>query len=132
MDEKRKKIIAITVCVLFIVAVFSLGWVLSRHYGNLESSNGNNVRTTVRNSQRLNQDAQGELNQAIQYNQSAESANQDAQESADRISESNREAQATVDNLSNSNDELSRLNAEDQNAIERAEQVFNDIDRANQ
>lgn len=132
MDETKKKIICIVISVLLFVSVFAFGWVLSRHYGNLESSNGNNVRTTVRNSQRLNQDAQGELNQAIQYNQSAESANQDAQESADRISESNREAQATVDNLSNSNDELSRLNAEDQNAIERAEQVFNDIDRANQ
>lgn len=132
MDEKRKKIIAITVCVLFVIAVFSFGWVLSRHYSGLESSNGNDVRATVRNSQRLNQDARRELNQAIQYNQSAESANQDAQESADRISESNREAQATVDNLSNSNDELSRLNAEDQNAIERAEQVFDDVDRANQ
>ena len=118
MDEKRKKIIAITVCVLFVIAVFSLGWVLSRHYGNLESSNGNDVRTTVRNSQKLNQDAQGELNQAIQYNQSAESANQGAQRAADSIEDSN--------------DELSRLNAEDQNAIERAEQVFDDVDRANQ
>ena len=118
MNEKRKKIIAVTVCVLFVIAVFSLGWVLSRHYGNLESSNGNNVRTTVRNSQKLNEDSQRELDEAIQYNQRAESTNQDAQESADRISDSN--------------DELSRLNAEDQNAIERAEQVFNDIDRANQ
>lgn len=132
MDEKRKKTIAIVVCVLLVVAVFSFGWVLSRHYSGLESSNGNNVRTTVRNSQRLNQDAQRELNQAIQYNQSAESANQDAQESADRISESNREAQATVDNLSNSNDELSRLNAEDATAIERAKQVFDDVDGTNQ
>lgn len=118
MDEKRKKIIAITVCVLFVIAVFTLGWVLSRHYGNLESSNGNNVRTTVRNSQKLNEYSQRELDEAIQYNQRAESANQDAQKSADRISESN--------------DELSRLNAEDQNAIERAEQVFNDVERASQ
>ena len=118
MDEKRKKIIAIAVCVLFIVAVFSLGWVLSRHYGNLESSNGNDVRATVRNSQKLNEDSQRELDEAIQYNQRAESANQDAQESADRIEDSN--------------DELSRLNAEDKNAIERAEQVFDDVDRANQ
>lgn len=132
MDETKKKIICIVVSVLFIVSVFALGWVLSRHYDNLESSNGNDVRTTVRNSQRLNQDAQRELNQAIQYNQSAESANQDAKESADRISESNREAQTTVDNLSNSNDELSRLNAEDAAAIERAEQVFDNVDRANQ
>ena len=90
MDEKRKKIIAITVCVLFVIAVFSLGWVLSRHYSDLESSNGNDVRTTVRNSQK------------------------------------------SVDRISDSNDELSRLNAEDQNAIERAEQVFDDVDRANQ
>ena len=118
MNETKKKIICIVISVLLFVSVFAFGWVLSRHYGNLESSNGNNVRTTVRNSQRLNQDAQGELNQAIQYNQSAESANQDAQRAADSIADSN--------------DELSRLNAEDQNAIERAEQVFNDIDRANQ
>lgn len=132
MDEKRKKIIAITVCVLFVIAVFSLGWVLSRHYSELESSNGNNVRATVRNSQKLNEDSQRELDEAIQASQRAESANQDAQESADRISESNREAQATVDNLSSSNDELSRLNAEDAEAIERAEQVFDDIDGTNQ
>ena len=118
MDEKRKKIIAITVCVLFIVAVFSLGWVLSRHYSELESSNGNDVRATVRNSQKLNEGSQRELDEAIQSSQRAESANQDAQESANRIEDSN--------------DELSRLNAEDQNAIERAEQVFDDVDRANQ
>lgn len=118
MDEKRKKIIAIAVCVLFIVAVFSLGWVLSRHYGNLESSNGNDVRTTVRNAQRLNEDSQRELDEAIQASQRAESANQDAQRATDSISDSN--------------DELSRLNAEDQNAIERAEQVFDNVDRANQ
>ena len=118
MDEKRKKIIAITVCVLFVIAVFSLGWVLCRHYGNLESSNGNDVRTTIRNAQRLNEGSQRELDEAIQYNQRAESANQDAQKSVDRISDSN--------------DQLSRLNAEDKNAIERAEQVFDDVDGANQ
>ena len=118
MDEKRKKNIAIAICVLFIVVVFSLGWVLSRHYGNLESSNGNNVRATIRNSQKLNEDSQRELDEAVQYNQRAESANQDAQRAADSIGDSN--------------DELSRLNAEDQNAIERAEQVFNDVDGTNQ
>ncbi len=118
MNEKREKIIAITVCVLFIVIVFSIGWVLSRHYSELESSNGNDVRTTIRNSQKLNEDSQRELDEAIQASQRAESANQDAQRAADSIADSN--------------DELSRLNAEDQNAIERAEQVFDDIDRANQ
>lgn len=118
MNETKKKIIYVVVGVLLFTSIFAFGWLLSRHYSNLESSNGNNVRATVQNSQRLNQDAQRELNQAIQYNQSAESANQDAQESAD--------------NLSDSNDKLSRLNAEDQNAIERAEQVFEDVDRTNQ
>lgn len=118
MNETKKKIICIVVSVLFIVSVFTLGWVLCRHYGNLEYSNGNNVRATIRNSQKLNEDSQRELDEAIQAAQRAESANQDAQESASRISDSN--------------DELSRLNAEDQNAIERAEQVFDDVDRANQ
>ena len=117
MDETKKKIICIVVGVLLVISIFSLGWVLSRHYSELESSNGNNVRTTVRNAQRLNEDSQRELDEAIQYNQRAISANQDAQESADRIEDSN--------------GELSRLNAEDQNAIERAEQVFDDVDRAN-
>ncbi len=118
MDETKKKIICIVISVLFFVSIFALGWVLCRHYGNLESSNGNDVRATVRNAQKLNEDSQRELDEAIQYNQRAESANQDAQESADSIEDSN--------------DELSRLNAEDQSAIERAEQVFDDIDRANQ
>ena len=118
MNETKKKIICIVIGVLLVISVFTLGWVLSRHYGDLESSNGNDVRTTVRNAQRLNEDSQRELDEAIQASQRAESANQDAQKSVDRISDSN--------------DELSRLNAEDQNAIERAEQVFNDIDRANQ
>lgn len=118
MNETKKKIICIIIGVLLFVAVFSLGWVLSRHYGELESSNGNNVRATIRNSQKLNEDSQRELDEAIQYNQRAESANQDAQRAADSIEDSN--------------DELSRLNAEDQSAIERAEQVFDDVDRANQ
>ena len=118
MDETKKKIICIVIGVLLFVSVFAIGWVLSRHYGNLESSNGNDVRATVRNSQKLNEDSQRELDEAIQASQRAESANQDAQRAADSIEDSN--------------DELSRLNAEDQNAIERAEQVFNDIDRANQ
>ena len=118
MDETKKKIICIVVDVLLVISIFSLGWVLSRHYSELESSNGNNVRTTVRNAQRLNEDSQRELDEAIQYNQRAISANQDAQRAADSIADSN--------------DELSRLNAEDQNAIERAEQVFDDVDRANQ
>lgn len=118
MDETKKKIICIVVGVLLVISIFSLGWVLSRHYSELESSNGNNVRATVRNAQKLNEDSQRELDEAIQYNQRAESANQDAQRAADSIADSN--------------DELSRLNAEDQNAIKRAEQVFGDVDRANQ
>ena len=118
MDETKKKIICIVVGVLLVISIFSLGWVLSRHYSELESSNGNNVRATVRNAQKLNEDSQRELDEAIQYNQRAESANQGAQRAADSIADSN--------------DELSRLNAEDQNAIKRAEQVFGDVDRANQ
>lgn len=118
MNEKQKKITAIVIFVLFIVTVFSFGWILSRHYSRLESSNGNDVRATIRNAERLNQDAQRELDEAIEYNQRARSANQDAEATTDRISESN--------------DELSRINAENQAVIERAEQVIDDVDRANQ
>ena len=118
MNEKQKKITAIVICVLFIVTVFSFGWILSRHYSRLESSNGNDVRATIRNAERLNQDAQRELDEAIEYNQRARAATRDAQATTDRISESN--------------DELSRINAENQAVIEQAERVFDDVDRANQ
>lgn len=110
--------VRIAVAVILVCLVFASGWLLRQHYNNLESSNSNNVRATVRNAQKLNEDSQRELDEAIKYNQRAASANQDAQRAADRISDSN--------------DELSRLNAEDQNAIERAEQVFDNVDRANQ
>lgn len=118
MNEKQKKITAIVICVLFIVTVFSFGWILSRHYSRLESSNGNDVRATIRNAERLNQDAQRELDEAIEYNQRARAATRDAQATTDRISESN--------------DELSRINAENQAIIEQAERVLDDVDRANQ
>ena len=110
--------VRIAVAVILVCLVFAGGWLLCRHYDNLERADRDNVRTTIRNSQKLNEDSQRELDEAIQASQRAESANQDAQRATDSISDSN--------------DELSRLNAEDQNAIERAEQVFNDIDRANQ
>lgn len=110
--------VRIAVAVILVCLVFASGWLLRQHYDKLEQFDRDNVRTTIRNSQKLNEDSQRELDEAIQASQRAESANQDAQRATDSISDSN--------------DELSRLNAEDQNAIERAEQVFNDIDRANQ
>lgn len=117
MDEKRKKTIAIVVCVLLVVAVFSFGWVLSRHYSGLESSNGNNVRTTVRNAQELNRDAQEELDRARTANQDAADANQNAQRAAD--------------DLADSTTKLSDLNQSDTDAIDAAERIFRDIDSAN-
>lgn len=113
----NKKIIIILIVLLITVAGTG-GWLLCRHYADIERTNSNDVITTVRNTQELNRNAQTELNRAREANQSAESANQNAQRAADDITDTNTE--------------LSKLNQSDADAIDAAEQVFRDVDRANQ
>lgn len=113
----NKKIIIILIVLLITVAGAG-GWLLCRHYDNLERADRDNVRATVRNAQELNRDAQTELDRAREANQSAESANQNAQRAADDITDTNTE--------------LSKLNQSDTDAINAAERVFRDVDRANQ
>ncbi|WP_292017800.1 MULTISPECIES: hypothetical protein [unclassified Megasphaera] len=94
------------------------GWLLCRHYDNLERGDRDNVRATIRNAQELNRDAQTELDRARTANQDAADANQNAQRAADDITDTNTE--------------LSKLNQSDTDAINTAERVFRDVDRANQ
>ena len=108
----------IILIVLLITVAGAGGWLLCRHYDNLERADRDNVRATVRNAQELNRDAQTELDRAREANQSAESANQNAQRAADDITDTNTE--------------LSKLNQSDTDAINAAERVFRDVDRANQ
>lgn len=103
---------------LFILLAGAGGWLLCRHYDNLERADRDNVRATVRNAQELNRDAQAELNRARTANQSAESANQNAQRAAD--------------DLADSTTKLSDINRSDADAIDAAERIFNDVERANQ
>ncbi|EPP15544.1 hypothetical protein G153_09538 [Megasphaera sp. BL7] len=103
---------------LFIFLAGAGGWLLFRHYDNMERADRDNVRATIRNAQELNRDAQAELNRARTANQSAESANQNAQRAAD--------------DLADSTTKLSDLNRSDADAIDAAERVFNDVERANQ
>lgn len=114
---KNPKVRIALACILICI-MFAGGWLLCRHYDNLERADRDNVRTTVRNAQELNRDAQTELNRAREANQSAESANQSAQRAADDIADANTE--------------LSKLNQSDANAIESAERVFRDVDETNQ
>lgn len=110
--------ILIILVLLFILIAGAGGWLLCRHYADIERTNSDDVITTVRNAQELNRDAQTELNRAREANQSAESANQNAQRAADDITDTNTE--------------LSKLNQSDTDAINAAERVFRDIDRTNQ
>lgn len=110
--------VRIAVVVILVCLVFASGWLLCRHYDDIERTNSDDVITTVRNAQELNRDAQTELNRARETNQSAESANQNAQRAADDITDTNTE--------------LSKLNQSDTDAINAAERVFRDVDRANQ
>ena len=110
--------VLIILVLLFILIAGAGGWLLCRHYDNLERTDRDNVRTTVRNAQELNRDAQAELNRARTANQSAESANQNAQRAAD--------------DLADSTTKLSDINRSDADAIDAAERIFNDVERANQ
>lgn len=114
---KNPKVL-IALGLLFILLVGAGGWLLCRHYDNLERADRDNVRATVRNAQELNRDAQTELDRARTANQDAADANQNAQRAAD--------------DLADSAGKLSDLNQSDADAIDAAERVFNDVERANQ
>lgn len=108
----------IIIAILLLLVVGAGGWLLCRHYNDIERANSNDVITTVRNAQEFNRDTQIELDRAREANQSAESANQNAQRAADDITDTNTE--------------LSELNRSDTDAIDAAERVFSDVERANQ
>lgn len=114
---KNPKVLIILV-LLFALLAGAGGWLLCRHYDNLERADRDNVRATVRNAQELNRDAQTELDRARTANQDAADANQNAQRASD--------------DLADSTTKLSDINRSDADAIDAAERVFDDIDRANQ
>lgn len=114
--ENPKVIIVLVLLLAFLAGAG--GWLLCRHYDDMEQSDRNNVRETVRNAQELNRDAKTELDRAREANQDAADANQNAQRAAD--------------DLADSTTKLSDLNRSDADAIDAAERVFNDVERANQ
>ena len=114
---KNPKVL-IVLGLLFIILAGAGGWLLCRHYDNLERADRDNVRATIRNAQELNRDAQTELDRARAANQDAADANQNAQRAAD--------------DLADSAGKLSELNQSDADAIDAAERVFNDVERADQ
>lgn len=114
---KNPKVLIVLVLLLAFLACAG-GWLLCRHYDNLEQSDRDNVRATVRNAQELNRDAQTELDRARTANQDAADANQNAQRAAD--------------DLADSTAKLSDINRSDTDAIDAAERVFNDVERTNQ
>lgn len=113
--ENPKVLIVLVLLLAFLAGAG--GWLLCRHYDNLERADRDNVRATVRNAQELNRDAQTELDRARTANQDAADANQNAQRAAD--------------DLADSTTKLSDLNQSDTDAIDAAERIFRDIDSAN-
>ena len=114
---ENPKVLIVLVLLLAFLACAG-GWLLCRHYDNLEQSDRDNVRATIRNAQELNRDAQTELDRAREANQDAADANQNAQRAAD--------------DLADSTAKLSDINRSDTDAIDAAERVFNDVERTNQ
>lgn len=119
VEKLAKNPKSIIVCIILCLAVAAAGgWLLCRHYDRIERAHGDNVTQTVRDIEDVNRDAQSQLDEARTANQAAERANQRAQEAAD--------------SLADSNAELSELNGSDADAVDAAEQVFRDVDAANQ
>lgn len=114
--ENPKVLIALVLLLAFLACAG--GWLLCRHYDNIERADSHDVTQTVRDAEELNRDAQSKLEDARTANQRAERANQNAQRAAD--------------SLADSNAKLSGLDESDQRAIDDAEQVFRDVDAANQ
>lgn len=110
--------VLIILVLLFALLAGAGGWLLCRHYDDVERADRDNVRATIRNAQELNRDAQAELDRARTANQDAADANQNAQRAAD--------------DLADSTTKLSDLNRSDADAIDAAERVFSDVERANQ
>lgn len=117
VDRLATKKNIILVCVV-LVLIGAVSWAVCRHYDNIERADSHDVTQTVRDTEELNRDAQTKLEDARAANQAAERANQNAQRAAD--------------SLADSNAKLSRLDESDQRAIDDAEQVFRDVDAANQ
>ena len=119
VEKFAKSKTAIVICCILCLAVAAAGgWLVCRHYDSIERADGHDVTQTVRDAESLNRDAQGKLEDARTANQRAATANQNAQRAAD--------------SLADSNAKLSRLDESDQRAIDDAEQVFRDVDAANQ
>lgn len=115
VKKNKTGIITIMLCGIFAVAG---GWLLCRHYDNIERTDSHDVVNTVRDITDINRDAQNKLEDARNANQRAEQANQNAQRAAD--------------SLADSNAKLSELNGSDAEAIDAAESVFRNVDAANQ
>lgn len=115
VKKNKTGIITIMLCGIFAVAG---GWLLCRHYDNIERADSDNVTQTVRDIENINRDAQTKLDEARTANQRAERASQNAQRAAD--------------SLADSNTKLSELNGSDAAAVDAAESVFRDVDAANQ
>ena len=110
--------ILIILVLLFILIAGAGGWLLCRHYDNMERADRDNVRATVRKAQERNRDAQTELDRARTANPDAADADQNAQRAAN--------------DLADSTAKLSDINRSDTDAIDAAERVFNDVERASQ
>lgn len=119
VEKFAKSKTAIVICCVLCLAVAAAGgWLVCRHYDRIERANSHDVTQTVRDAEELNRDAQNKLDEARDANQRAATANQNAQRAAD--------------SLADSNAKLSGLDESDQRAIDDAEQVFSDVERANQ
>ena len=117
MDETKKKIICIVIGVLLVISIFSLGWVLCRHYGNLESSNGDDVSRTIQQIETESGRTRNELDNARTELERGQARADDAEKTTGRLQDSNEQSRAVIE--------------DSQRLLGEIRDEFADIDRTN-
>ncbi len=128
MNEKKKHIL---IAVSIVIILFSVGFLLCRHYRTVEQSAGSNVDATIQQIETNNDRARATVIQSTELNQSAQTELINGQADISRATES-------VDRLQQSSDKRSELieSAESEIAgskqlVREEREIFADVDRTN-
>lgn len=128
MDEKKKYIL---IAVSIVTILFSVCFLLCRHYRAVEQSAGSDVDATVQQIETNNGRARATVIQSTELNQSAQAELINGQTDVSRATESVDRLQQSADKRSELIESAESEIAGSQQLIREEREIFEDIDRAN-
>ena len=128
MDEKKKYIL---IAVSIVTILFSVCFLLCRHYRAFEQSAGSDVDATVQQIETNNGRARATVIQSTELNQSAQAELINGQTDVSRATESVDRLQQSADKRSELIESAESEIAGSQQLIREEREIFEDIDRAN-